>query len=87
MEAMGGSDGKQMASGSCGHVYCRDCLLAALKVQKKCPACRYVAAAPTPWSAWTQRGPLCPKRAPLFSAICRKSLQPKQVHNVFLSMS
>lgn len=56
MESMGGSEGRQMASGSCGHVYCRECLLEAVKKQKKCPT-------------------------------CRKTMQPKQIHNVFLSLS
>ncbi|EFN57621.1 hypothetical protein CHLNCDRAFT_142715 [Chlorella variabilis] len=40
MEPMGGSQGRQMASGNCGHVYCYDCLVAAVRTQKKCPTCR-----------------------------------------------
>ncbi|KAL4448010.1 hypothetical protein ABPG75_005229 [Micractinium tetrahymenae] len=40
MEAMGGSQGRPMASGPCGHVYCHDCLLEAVRAQKKCPTCR-----------------------------------------------
>lgn len=40
MEPMGGSEGRQMASGTCGHVYCYDCLVEALRAQKKCPTCR-----------------------------------------------
>ncbi|GAB4824162.1 hypothetical protein N2152v2_011208 [Parachlorella kessleri] len=40
LEVMGGSSGKAMASGPCGHVYCRDCLTEAVRAQKKCPTCR-----------------------------------------------
>ncbi|PRW56909.1 ubiquitin- ligase zinc ion binding [Chlorella sorokiniana] len=40
MESMGGSEGRQMASGTCGHVYCYDCLVEAVRAQKKCPTCR-----------------------------------------------
>lgn len=39
MEQMGG-EGRTMAAGNCGHTYCRECLLAAVKTQHKCPTCR-----------------------------------------------
>lgn len=56
MEAMGGSQGRPMGSGSCGHVYCYDCLVEAVKAQKKCPT-------------------------------CRKSMQARQIHKVFVNFS
>ncbi|KAI3438401.1 hypothetical protein D9Q98_000833 [Chlorella vulgaris] len=56
MEAMGGSHARQMASGNCGHVYCYDCLVAAVRTQKKCPT-------------------------------CRKNMQQRQIHKVFLSFT
>ncbi|KAL6781705.1 hypothetical protein ACKKBF_B09120 [Auxenochlorella protothecoides x Auxenochlorella symbiontica] len=40
MEPMGGSTGRSMASGPCGHVYCSACLMSAIKTQKRCPTCR-----------------------------------------------
>lgn len=33
LQPMGGSQGRQMASGNCGHVYCYDCLVAAVRTQ------------------------------------------------------
>ncbi|KAL4523165.1 hypothetical protein Ndes2526B_g07970 [Nannochloris sp. 'desiccata'] len=40
LEAMGGNTDRPMMAGSCGHVYCNSCLLAAVKTTKKCPTCR-----------------------------------------------
>lgn len=40
LDPMGGATGKAMASGPCGHVYCRECLAGAVRAQKKCPTCR-----------------------------------------------
>lgn len=56
MEPMGGSQGRPMASGPCGHVYCHECLLEAVRAQKKCPT-------------------------------CRKTLQVRQIHKVFVNFS
>lgn len=33
LQAMGGSQGRQMASGPCGHVYCHECLVEAVRAQ------------------------------------------------------
>lgn len=55
-QAMGGSHERPMASGNCGHVYCYDCLVEAVRAQKKCPT-------------------------------CRKNMQVRQIHKVFLQMS
>ena len=56
LQPMGGSEGRQMASGNCGHVYCYDCLLEAVRAQKKCPT-------------------------------CRKGMQPRTIHKVFLNFT
>ncbi|KAL0030953.1 hypothetical protein WJX79_003810 [Trebouxia sp. C0005] len=45
---------KEPACGSCGHVFCKPCLLSCLKATKKCPT-------------------------------CRKTLQPRTVHRIYLS--
>lgn len=31
-----------IASTICGHVFCQDCLVEALRIEKKCPTCRHV---------------------------------------------
>lgn len=38
-EAMGKNTNKPMGAGNCGHVYCKECLLYAVKTRKKCPTC------------------------------------------------
>jgi hypothetical protein len=38
-EEMGKNTSRQMAAGNCGHVYCKSCLLQAVKTRKKCPTC------------------------------------------------
>lgn len=38
-DAMGKNTDRQMAAGNCGHVYCKPCLLQAVKNRKKCPMC------------------------------------------------
>lgn len=38
-EGMGKNTNKQMAAGNCGHVYCKQCLMYAVKTRKKCPTC------------------------------------------------
>lgn len=45
---------KEPACGSCGHVFCKPCLLSCLKATKKCPT-------------------------------CRRTLQPRTVHRIYLS--
>ena len=37
---MGSSTDRKMAAGPCGHVFCEECLRAAVKAQKRCPSCR-----------------------------------------------
>jgi hypothetical protein len=38
-EPMGKSTERPMAAGNCGHVYCKECLMHAVKSRKKCPTC------------------------------------------------
>lgn len=38
-EAMGKNTDKPMAAGNCGHVYCKPCLIRAVKQRRKCPGC------------------------------------------------
>lgn len=38
-EGMGKNTDKPMAAGNCGHVYCKMCLVRAVKTRKKCPGC------------------------------------------------
>lgn len=38
-EPMGSNTDRHMAAGNCGHVYCKDCLVHAVMVRKRCPSC------------------------------------------------
>lgn len=38
-EPMGKNTNNPMAAGNCGHVYCKMCLVRAVKTRKKCPGC------------------------------------------------
>ena len=43
------SPSTQLVSTNCGHIFCEECLISALKVAKKCPNCRKKLAAKNSW--------------------------------------
>ena len=117
MEPMGGSHERAMASGNCGHVYCYDCLVEAVRAQVRTRAgsgarsrfwalhwVRGYRAADLPpttpgrfgdgrgaessHSRPTLRPPAPPLAAPQKKCpTCRKNMQLRQIHKVFLQFS